>query len=70
MGLEEAIKILEVAAPVAEAIPVLGTPVKAALEATSKILEFAKARARLSRKAGRNQLTLLNSNSKRAERRR
>jgi hypothetical protein len=45
MGLEEAMRVLEIAAPIAEAIPVLGTPVKAALEVTSKILEFAKASA-------------------------
>jgi hypothetical protein len=44
MGLGEAIKVLEVAATVAEAVPVLGTPVKAALEAASKIVDFAKVR--------------------------
>jgi hypothetical protein len=44
MGLDEAIKVLELAATVAEAVPVLGTPVKAALEAASKIVDFAKVR--------------------------
>jgi hypothetical protein len=64
MGLADAIKILEILAPIAEAIPVLGTPVKAALEATSKILDYAKARARLAGEAGSNQLTLPNSKQK------
>jgi hypothetical protein len=44
MKVEDAIGILEILAPIAEAIPVLGTPVKGALEATSKILGFAQAR--------------------------
>jgi hypothetical protein len=44
MALEEAIEVLKIAASIAEVIPVLGTPIKAAIEATSNILEFAKVR--------------------------
>jgi hypothetical protein len=44
MGLDEAIRALEVASTIAEAVPVLGIPVKAALEAASKIVDFAKVR--------------------------
>jgi hypothetical protein len=44
MALERAIAILEMAAPIAEAIPILGTPVKGAFEATGKILKYAGVR--------------------------
>jgi hypothetical protein len=36
--------VVEVAATIAEAVPVLGIPVKAALEAAGKIVDFAKVR--------------------------
>jgi hypothetical protein len=41
MTLSVATALLEVLAPVAETIPILGVPVKGALEATSKILKYA-----------------------------
>jgi hypothetical protein len=44
MALEEAIAILAVLMPLANAIPVLGAPVESSLETLSMILEFAKAR--------------------------
>jgi hypothetical protein len=44
MALEEAIAILAVLMPLANAIPVLGAPVESSLETLSKILEFAQAR--------------------------
>jgi hypothetical protein len=44
MALDRAVAILEIATPIAEAIPVLGTPVKGAFEATAKILKYAGVR--------------------------
>jgi hypothetical protein len=44
MALEEAIQILEVITPIAEALPVVGAPLKGALEAFGKILGIAKVR--------------------------
>jgi hypothetical protein len=41
MALDRAIALLEVMTPIAEIIPILGTPVKGALEATGKILTYA-----------------------------
>jgi hypothetical protein len=41
MSITTATSIMEILAPIAEAIPILGTPVKGALEATSKILKYA-----------------------------
>jgi hypothetical protein len=34
--------VLDILTPIAEAIPILGTSVKGALEATSKILKYAE----------------------------
>jgi hypothetical protein len=48
MTLETAAALLEGLAPIAEAIPVLGTPVKSALEVTSKIIKYAQVRPKLS----------------------
>jgi hypothetical protein len=42
MALTSATAFLEILAPIAEAIPVLGAPVKGAVEATSKILKYAQ----------------------------
>jgi hypothetical protein len=42
MALTSATAFLEILAPIAEAIPVLGLPVKGAVEATSKILKYAQ----------------------------
>jgi hypothetical protein len=44
MALDRAIAILEIATPIAEAIPILGAPVKGAFEATGKILKYAGVR--------------------------
>jgi hypothetical protein len=44
MALEEAIQILEVITPIAETLPVVGTSLKGALEASGKILRFAQVR--------------------------
>jgi hypothetical protein len=44
MALGEAIQILEIITPIAETLPVVGTPLKGALEALGKILGFAKVR--------------------------
>jgi hypothetical protein len=41
MALDRAAAILEIATPIAEAIPVLGLPVKSAFDATVKILKYA-----------------------------
>jgi hypothetical protein len=42
MALTSAIAFLEILAPIAEAIPVLGAPVKSAVETTSKIMRYAQ----------------------------
>jgi hypothetical protein len=42
MALDEAMQILEIITPIAETLPVVGTPLKGALEALGKILRFAK----------------------------
>jgi hypothetical protein len=42
MSLERAMATLEIATPIAETIPLLGTTLKGALEATNKILKYAK----------------------------
>jgi hypothetical protein len=44
MALDEAIHILEIITPIAETLPVVGTPLKGALEVLGKILGFAKVR--------------------------
>jgi hypothetical protein len=44
MPLTTATELLDIMIPIAEAVPVLGTPVKGALEATSKIVRYAQAR--------------------------
>jgi hypothetical protein len=44
MALDEAMEILEVLAPIAKAVPILGAPVEGSLEALSKILKFAQVR--------------------------
>jgi hypothetical protein len=44
MPLTTATEFLDIMTPIAEAVPVLGTPVKGALEATSKILKYAQVR--------------------------
>jgi hypothetical protein len=44
MPLATATEFLDLMMPIAEAVPVLGTPVKSALEATSKILRYAQVR--------------------------
>jgi hypothetical protein len=41
MALDRAAGFFEIATPLAEAIPILGAPVKGAFEATSKILKYA-----------------------------
>jgi hypothetical protein len=41
MALDRAVAALAIATPIAEAIPILGTPVKGALEATGKIIKYA-----------------------------
>jgi hypothetical protein len=41
MSIATATEILEILGPIAEAIPILGTPVKSALEVISKILKYA-----------------------------
>jgi hypothetical protein len=41
MALKRAVAAMEIATPIAEAIPILGTPVKAALEVMGKILKYA-----------------------------
>jgi hypothetical protein len=64
MALEEAIEVLKISASVAEVIPVLGTPIKAAIEATSNILEFAKVRAWSRRQVERTELRPQFSRSK------
>jgi hypothetical protein len=46
MVLDQAISALDILVPIAEAIPVLGTSVKGAIEAASKILKYAKVRGR------------------------
>jgi hypothetical protein len=46
MAVTSATAFLEILAPIAEAIPILGTPVKGAVEATSKILKHAQVCAR------------------------
>jgi hypothetical protein len=45
MALERAAALLELATPIAKAVPVLGAPVEGALEATAKILNYAKVRS-------------------------
>jgi hypothetical protein len=44
MALEEAISILAMLMPIANAVPILGAPVQGSLETLSKILEFVQAR--------------------------
>lgn len=44
MPLTTAMEFLDIMMPIAEAMPVVGTPVKGALEATSKIMRYAQAR--------------------------
>jgi hypothetical protein len=44
MASDKAAALLEIAAPIAEAIPGVGTPLKAAFEATAKILKYAGVR--------------------------
>jgi hypothetical protein len=44
MPLKIAKEFLDIMTPIAEAIPVLGTPVKGALEAASRILKYAQVR--------------------------
>jgi hypothetical protein len=41
MSITAATDIIEILGPIAEAIPILGTPVKSALEVISKILKYA-----------------------------
>jgi hypothetical protein len=44
MSSDRAAALLEIAAPIAEAIPVLGTHVKSAFEVAAKILKYAGVR--------------------------
>jgi hypothetical protein len=44
MASDKAAALLEIAAPIAETIPGVGTPLKAAFEATAKILKYAGVR--------------------------
>jgi hypothetical protein len=45
MAVDRAAAFFDIAAPIAEAIPALGTPVKAAFDATAKILKYAGVRS-------------------------